>query len=223
MTRLVMLGPPGAGKGTQAQLLAGRYGVPAISTGELFRGALADDSELGRAAQAAMAAGRLVPDAVTNALVARRLDATDTAKGFLLDGFPRTLDQAAELDRMLSERRQTLDAVVLLRTAEDEVVRRLSGRRTCRSCGTIWHVEFRPTRQQDVCDSCGGALYQREDDVESTIRERLRVYEEHTAPLVEFYAGANLLLGIGAQGTVEDINAAVVDALDMRLRPVGAA
>ncbi len=223
MTRLVMLGPPGAGKGTQAQLLAARFGVPAISTGELFRGALADDSELGRAARAAMTAGRLVPDSVTNALVARRLDAADTAKGFLLDGFPRTLDQAAELDRMLSAREQSLDAVVLLRTAEGEVVRRLSGRRTCRSCATIWHVEYRPTRQEGICDSCGGALYQREDDVEATIRERLRVYEEHTAPLVDFYAEAKRLVEIDARGTVEEINRAVIDALDLQLRPVGAA
>lgn len=223
MTRLVMLGPPGAGKGTQAQFIAAGFGVPAVSTGELFRAVSSDDSELGRAARAAMTAGRLVPDDVTNGLVARRLDAPDAVSGFLLDGFPRTLEQAAALDAMLAERDQRLDAVVLLRVPEDEVVRRLSGRRVCRSCSTAWHVEFRPTREAGVCDVCGGELFQRSDDAEETIRERLRVYRTLTTPLIDFYTARDLLVAVDATGAVEEISEAIAKALERRLRPVGAA
>jgi adenylate kinase len=223
MTRLVMLGPPGAGKGTQAQLVAARLGVPAVSTGDLFRAAAADDSDLGRAARSAMAAGRLVPDLVTNALVTRRLKAEDAADGFLLDGFPRTLDQAAQLDRMLAARAERLNAVLLLRAGEDEIVRRLAGRRTCHSCAAVWHVDFRPTRHDGLCDACCGELYQRQDDTEATVRERLRVYDTQTAPLVDFYAAVDLLTEIDAVGTVEDINDAITDALNQALQPVDAA
>lgn len=217
MTRLVLLGPPGAGKGTQAQFLAAAFEVSAISTGELFRAVADDDSQLGRAARAAMAAGRLVPDDVTNGLVARRLDAADAAAGFLLDGFPRTLDQAAALNAMLAERGTQLDAVVLLSVPEDEVVRRLSGRRVCRSCSTAWHVEFRPTREPGVCDVCGGELYQRADDAEETIRERLRVYATHTAPLIDFYAAAGLLVEVEATGPVDVISTTIATGLEQRL------
>lgn len=223
MTRLVILGPPGAGKGTQAQLLARRLGVPAVSTGDLFRAAAADDSEPGRAARGAMTAGRLVPDSVTNALVARRLAAEDAAAGFLLDGYPRTLDQAAELDRMLAERAERLDAVLLLRASEQEVVRRLAGRRTCRSCAAVWHLELRPTKADGVCDACGAGLYQRQDDTEATIRERLRVYETQTMPLIDLYAATDLLVEIEAVGTVECIRDAIDDSLNQVLQPGDAA
>ena len=219
MTRLVMLGPPGAGKGTQAQRVARRFSVPAVSTGDLFRAAATDDSDLGRAARSAMAAGRLVPDAVTNALVARRLRAADVDAGFLLDGYPRTLAQAGELDRLLAGLGERLDAVLLLRVSDDEVVRRLSGRWVCRSCGTAWHVEFRPTRAAGTCDQCGGHLGQREDDTESTFRERLRVYQTQTLPLVEFYAATNRLVAVDAVGTVDEIGDAIADALDGALQP----
>lgn len=213
MTRLVMLGPPGAGKGTQAQRIAQHYGVPAISTGELFRAAVTDGSPLGRTVRSYMSAGRLVPDEVTNEMVRRRLAQDDASDGFILDGFPRTTDQACELDAMLDGLGHRLDVALSLRADDDEIVARLSGRRTCRTCAAAWHVEFLPTRVPDACDRCGGELYQRADDTDETIRARLRTYQAHTAPLIDFYAEDARLLTVDAVGTVDDVAKAVQHAL----------
>lgn len=213
MTRLVTLGPPGSGKGTQARLLADYLEVPAISTGDLFRAAAAAGSELGRAAGSYLASGRLVPDALTNAMVQRRLTASDAGRGFVLDGFPRTVAQAAELDAMLRSLGHRLDGAVALRVDDEEIFRRLSGRRTCRSCAASWHVTLRPTRHEGTCDRCGGELYQREDDGEATIRARLRTYQAHGAPLQRYYATRGWLVEVDATGTMSEVAASVVDAV----------
>lgn len=214
--RLVLLGPPGAGKGTQAQVLARRFQVPAISTGELFRAKVVQDTGLGRAVRAHLAAGQLVPDAVTNAMVAARLAESDVSAGFVLDGFPRTLEQAYQLDRMLWRAGVALDVALVLHVPDDAVIRRLAGRRTCRSCGTVWHIEFRPTRWPGRCDRCGHELYQREDDTVSAIHDRLSAYRVRTVPLLAFYAAGERLVDVAAAGVAEDVTAAILDALEPR-------
>ena len=219
--RLVLLGPPGAGKGTQAAALAAHLRVPAISTGDLFRAAVSGGSELGAAVRLHMAAGRLVSDQLTIAVVAERLARHDVVEGFLLDGFPRTLDQAIDLDAMLALAGTPLDGVLALLVNEDDVVRRLSGRRTCRGCGVTWHLALRPPLQRDRCDACGGALFQREDDIDAAIRVRLQLFAEQTTPLLDYYAGSGRLARIDASGTVEHVTATALDAVaEMRGTPV---
>lgn len=208
-----MVGPPGAGKGTQAEFIAAHLSVPKISTGDLFRANVGQGTPLGLEAKKYMDAGQLVPDEVTINMVAARLAEPDAADGFLLDGFPRNVPQAEVLDEMLSKLGVALDVVLELVVDNDEVVRRLSGRRTCHGCGKIWHVEYDPTDKAGVCDRCGGELFQRDDDKPETIQRRLEVYAEQTAPLVDFYGGQGKLVGIDATGPVEDITARAVDAL----------
>ena len=212
--RLVLLGPPGAGKGTQAQFVAAERRVPKISTGDIFRANVSRGTELGLAAKAYMDKGDLVPDSVTIEMVRDRLGEEDAAKGFLLDGFPRTVPQAQVLDEILGQHGQDpLDVVLELVVDDDEVVRRLSGRRTCRTCNRVWHVDFDPPAVEGVCDVDGGELYQRDDDREETIRHRLDVYAEQTAPLVAFYATRGLLVGLDATGPVDDVTQRALDAL----------
>jgi adenylate kinase len=185
--RLVLVGPPGAGKGTQAEFIAAHLAVPKISTGDILRANVADGTELGREAKKFMDAGRLVPDQVVIDMVRDRLAEPDAEDGFLLDGFPRTTPQAQELDKLLDYLGAGLDVVLELVVDEDEVIRRLSGRRTCRGCGKIWHLEFDPPSRPDVCDRCQGELFQRDDDKPETVAERLRVYARDTAPLSDYY------------------------------------
>ncbi len=211
--RIVLVGAPGAGKGTQAKGLAKHYGIPQISTGDIFRTNLTGRTELGLQAKRYMDAGELVPDEVTVQVVRARLAQADTADGFLLDGFPRTLPQAEALTPILDELGTPLDAVLELHVDDDEVVHRLSGRRTCSNCGHVWHVEFEPPRVAGVCDACGGELIQRDDDLPATVRRRLEVYAEQTAPLVGFYRSAGLLRSITASGPVEEITKRAIDAL----------
>ena len=212
--RLVLVGPPGAGKGTQAEHISVNRGVPHISTGDIFRANVSQGTELGVLAKSYMDKGDLVPDDVTIAMVRERLGHDDAANGFLLDGFPRTVPQAEQLDDVLREvQNSKLDVVLELVVDDDEVVRRLSGRRTCRNCGRIWHVDFDPTAVEGVCDVCGGELYQREDDKPDTVRHRLDVYNTQTAPLVAFYAARGLLVGIDAMGPVDDVTERALDAL----------
>jgi adenylate kinase len=211
--RLVLVGPPGAGKGTQAGFISGRFSVPQISTGDIFRANVSGGTELGLLAKKYMDAGDLVPDQVTNAMVRDRLGEPDAAVGFLLDGFPRNVAQAYELDGILGELGTRLDVVLELIIDNDEVVRRLSGRRNCRQCRHVWHVEFDPTKADGVCDLCGGELYQREDDKPETVRHRLEVYAAQTAPLVEFYGQRGQLVGIDATGPVEDVTDRAIAAL----------
>ncbi|SCL40789.1 Adenylate kinase [Micromonospora pallida] len=211
--RLVLVGPPGAGKGTQAEFIAAHLSVPKISTGDIFRANVSQGTPLGVQAKSFMDAGKLVPDEVTINMVRDRLAEPDAAEGFLLDGFPRTTPQAAALDKLLADLGTALDVVLELVVDDDEVIRRLSGRRTCRGCGKIWHVEFDATTRDGICDRCGAELFQRDDDKPETIAARLREYAEKTAPLVDYYGAQGKLVGIDATGPVEDVTVRAIDAL----------
>jgi adenylate kinase len=211
--RLVLVGPPGAGKGTQAQFIAAQFAIPKISTGDIFRANVSQNTELGVAAKKYMDLGDLVPDEVTNAMVADRLVDDDADDGFLLDGFPRNVPQAETLDDMLAKLVTALDVVLELVVDDEEVIRRLSGRRTCRSCGHIWHIDFDPPTREGICDHCDGHLFQRDDDKPDTVRHRLEVYAEQTAPLVAFYAEKGILVGIDATGPVDDVTERAIAAL----------
>ncbi len=211
--RLVLVGPPGAGKGTQAEFIAAHLAVPKISTGDIFRANVAQGTPLGTEAKRYMDAGHLVPDEVTINMVGGRLAEPDATDGFLLDGFPRTVPQAVALDKLLADYGSGVDLVLELVVDDDEVIRRLSGRRTCRGCGKIWHVEFDAPSREGLCDRCGGELFQRDDDKAETVAERLRVYARDTAPLVDYYGAQSKLVGIDATGPVEDITVRAIDAL----------
>jgi adenylate kinase len=211
--RAILIGPPGAGKGTQAEFIAAHFGIPKISTGDIFRSNVSGGTDLGKLAKKYMDAGDLVPDEVTNAMVRDRLGEPDASKGFLLDGFPRTVQQAYELDGILSDLGTQLDAVLELDVDDDEVVRRLSGRRTCKKCGHIWHVEFDAPLEGGICDICGGELYHRDDDYPETVRHRLDVYTSQTEPLVAFYLTRDQLTRVNALGDVEDVTERSIAAL----------
>ena len=211
--RLVLVGPPGAGKGTQAEFVAAHLSVPKISTGDIFRANVSQGTPLGVEAKRYMDAGKLVPDEVTINMVRDRLAEPDASEGFLLDGFPRTTPQAAALDKLLADLGTALDLVLELVVDDDEVIRRLSGRRTCRGCGKIWHVEFDSPSREGVCDRCGAELFQRDDDKPETIAARLREYAEKTAPLVDYSGALGKLVGIDATGPVEDVTVRAIDAL----------
>ena len=207
--RVIFLGPPGAGKGTQARELSREWGVPQIATGEMLREAVAAGTPLGREAKRVMDSGGLVPDDVMTGLIAERLRQPDAARGFILDGFPRTIAQAEALDRLLKDLGHSLDAVLYFQVSEPELLRRLTGRRLCRRCQTAYHLVSAPPRRPGVCDRCGGELYQRLDDSEETVRRRLEVYSRQTAPLLDYYGGRGLLSTIDGEGSVEAIAAAI--------------
>jgi adenylate kinase len=204
--RLVLVGPPGAGKGTQAQFLAAHYSIPHISTGDIFRANLKAGTELGNQAKSFMDRGELVPDSVTNEMVKDRLTHDDVANGFLLDGFPRNVAQAEVLRAVLADKKTPLHAVLEFALADDEIIARLSSRRTCRDCGA-------PSVGVDKCPTCGGEVYQREDDKAEVIQRRLEVYAEQTAPIISFYRNEGLLISISASGSVEEITASATSAL----------
>jgi adenylate kinase len=216
--RLVLVGPPGAGKGTQAEFIAEHFDIPKISTGDIFRANVSGGTDLGKLAKKYMDAGDLVPDEVTNAMVRDRLGQPDAKEGFLLDGFPRNVAQAGELDKMLDEIGCPLSVVLDLDVEFDEVVKRLSGRRTCKSCGHVWHIEFDPPSVEGVCDKDGGKLYQRDDDKPETVRHRLEVYRQQTEPLIGFYRETGKLVAIDALGAVEDITERAIAALSSYIR-----
>ncbi|MDP9394025.1 MAG: adenylate kinase [Actinomycetota bacterium] len=211
--RLVLVGPPGAGKGTQAQFIASHFAIPKISTGDIFRANVSQGTPLGIEARKYMDAGDLVPDEVTIGMVRDRLAEDDARDGFLLDGFPRNVRQAEVLHEMLPELGGGLDVVLELVVDDEEVVRRLSGRRTCRTCGHVWHLDFDPPAREGLCDHCGGELFQRDDDKAETIRHRLEVYAQQTSPLVDYYGDRSILVGIDATGPVEDITERAISAL----------
>jgi adenylate kinase len=211
--RLVLVGPPGAGKGTQAEFVAAHFDIPKISTGDIFRSNVSGGTELGQLAKSYMDAGDLVPDDVTNAMVKDRLGWPDATNGFLLDGFPRNVQQAGKLDEILTELGTALGVVLDLEVDFDEVVKRLSGRRTCKQCGHVWHVEYDPPTHEGVCDKCGGALFLRDDDKPDTVRHRLEVYSKQTEPLIAFYRSRGQLVTIDAQGAVEDVTERAIAVL----------
>jgi len=204
--RCVLVGPPGAGKGTQAQFLAAHYSIPHISTGDIFRANLKAGTELGNQAKGFMDRGELVPDSVTNEMVKDRLTHADVANGFLLDGFPRNVAQAEVLRAILADKKTPLQAVLEFSLADEEIIARLSSRRTCRDCGA-------PSVGVDKCPTCGGEVYQREDDKAEVIARRLEVYAEQTAPIISFYRNEGLLISVTAVGSVEDITAHAISAL----------
>ncbi len=204
--RLVLVGPPGAGKGTQAQFLAAHYSIPHISTGDIFRANLKAGTELGNQAREFMDRGELVPDSITNNMVASRLEEPDALNGFLLDGWPRNVAQAEVLRAMMIEKKTPLNAVLEFSLADEEIISRLSSRRTCRDCGA-------PSVGVDKCPTCGGEVYQREDDKAEVIARRLEVYAEQTAPIISFYRNEGLLISVSASGSVEDITASAISAL----------
>jgi adenylate kinase len=210
---LILLGPPGAGKGTQAKLLSAEIGIPHISTGDMFRDHAARGTELGQKVKAIMAGGGLVTDDVTNAMVSDRLSRPDVAKGFILDGYPRTTPQAEYLANLLATKRQSVSKVISYEVPEELVVERISGRRSCPKCGTVYHVSSSPPNHDGYCDRDDAGLIQRDDDKPEKVRERLRVYSRDTAPLKAFYAQRGLLAEVDGVGTPEGILAVTRKAL----------
>lgn len=211
--RVVLLGPPGVGKGTQASRLALRFRVPHISTGEMLRDAIRWRTAAGVAAELEVAAGRLVPDELVGRIVGERIAREDCRGGFFLDGYPRNLGQAAMLEQLLAGTGMVIDRAVELTAGEDLLVRRLCGRRTCRACGTVFHVELNRPRREGRCDACGEALVQRTDDQEGVIRERLRVYREATAPLAAYFRDRGLLQTVSAEDSVDGVTEVIAELL----------
>ncbi|HKN14782.1 MAG TPA: adenylate kinase [Candidatus Binatus sp.] len=212
--RLVLLGPPGAGKGTQARALAALWGIPQVASGDLLRAVVREDSELGREAASYMDRGQLVPDELVLKLVAARLRKEDARPGFILDGFPRNVSQAEALAAGLDRLNLKLDKVVAVIVPDEEIVKRISGRRTCRNCDAMYHVVFEPPKRAGVCDKCGGELYQREDDAEETVRERLKVYAETTRPLLDHYGRLGLLAQVDGVGRTDEVEKRILSAVN---------
>jgi adenylate kinase len=203
--RVAFLGPPGAGKGTQARDLAQEWRVPHLATGDMLREAVAAGSPLGREAKGYMDQGALVPDDVIIRMMGERLGKADAGRGFILDGFPRTIAQAEALAKLLKDLGQTLDTVIYFDVSEPELLRRLTGRRVCRACGHPYHMTSNPPKRAGVCDECGGELYQRDDDAETTVRKRLDVYQRQTAPLLDYYRQRSLLATVSGEGPLATI------------------
>ena len=212
---LIMAGPPGAGKGTQAAMLAERLGIPHVASGDLFREALKAETELGLTAKSYMDRGELVPDEVTIAMIRERLLKPDYDEGIILDGFPRTIEQAKALKELLVEQEKTIDAALFIDASEDELVRRLSSRWTCRNCQAIYNLISNPPREKGKCDICGGELYQRADDLPETVRNRIRVYWDQTSPLIDYYRDAGLLITIESEGGIDRVQAKILEALQI--------
>ena len=210
---LVLLGPPGAGKGTQASRIVDEYGVPHISTGDILRSAVKNQTQMGLEAKKYMDAGELVPDSVVIGIVKDRLQEPDTAKGFLMDGFPRTIPQAEALDKALETLDRAISKTVVLLVDEDLLIKRLTGRRICRSCQTPFHVYFNTAKVEGVCDKCGGELYQRDDDTEATVRNRLEVYRAQTEPLIGYYDAQGVVVRIDGAQEPEKTFGDIVSAL----------
>ena len=212
--RVVLLGPPGAGKGTQAKLLREKFEACQVSTGDILRKAVADQSPLGKEASAYIRRGDLVPDGVIVKLVAERLKEKDCAQGFILDGFPRTIPQAQSLEEILQKMGLGLQSVLLVQVPHRIIVERLAGRRTCKDCGALYHLKFNASASESVCDRCGGELLQRDDDREETISARLKVYDKQTAPLADYYRQRGILREIDGVGSVDDIRNRLIKALE---------
>jgi adenylate kinase len=202
---IILLGPPGAGKGTQAGKIIEKYKIPQISTGDILRAAVREGTELGKEAQKYMNDGKLVPDSVVIGIIRERLKEDDCKNGYLLDGFPRTIAQAEELDNILDEMDSALDCVVSIEVPDEDIIQRITGRRMCKECGAVYHVKYSPSSQEGICDKCGGKLYQRDDDKEETVRERLDVYKKQTEPLKEYYNKKGILKEVIGTGDINSI------------------
>ncbi|MDO4383479.1 MAG: adenylate kinase [Eubacteriales bacterium] len=213
MLRAVLLGPPGAGKGTQAVRLVEKYDIPHISTGDIFRKNIKEGTELGKKAQEYMNAGALVPDELVVDLVKDRLQQDDCKNGFLLDGFPRTIFQAEKLDEFLSETGQKMDIVINLKVEKEALIKRLTGRRVCKNCGASYHIVNVPPKKEGICDACGGELIQRKDDNLETVENRINVYEEQTAPLIGYYKEAGSLVDFNGEASLDEVFDAIVQAI----------
>jgi len=211
---ILLLGPPGSGKGTQAKVLVERLGIPQLSTGDMLRAAVKDQTTLGVKAQSFMKKGELVPDNLVIGLIEERVVQKDCQKGFILDGFPRNVAQADMLETVLSKTQKKIGRVIALQVPEAELVKRLTGRRTCRQCGTGYHVDFQPPRAEGVCDRCNGELFQRNDDVAEVIVDRLRVYNDSTAPLLKYYQDKGALRAIDGTGSMTQITATIIGYLE---------
>ncbi len=212
---LLLFGPPGAGKGTQSQILVDKLGLVHLSTGDLFRAAIKGGTELGLKAQSYMDKGELVPDSVVVGMVKEKLEELERDTGFILDGFPRTVAQAQALEQMLGSLSLKLDACVFLEVPREDLVRRLSGRRVCKNCGAVYHVDSKPTSKEGVCDICEGQVVQRPDDEEAVIVTRLQTYEENTQPLKEYYDSQELLVGVDGVGSTEEVFSRIQSQLEM--------
>ncbi len=214
--RLVLLGAPGAGKGTQAKKLIERFSIPQISTGDILRKAVQDGTSLGKEAKSYMDRGELVPDSVVIGIIRERLKEDDCKKGYILDGFPRNVAQAQALDEMLNSLKSPLDYAISIDVSFDELMKRLTGRRTCKGCGQMYNIYFTPPKKDGVCDKCGGELYQRDDDKEETIRKRLEVYEAQTAPVADYYRKKGILRSVPGTGDIEEIFDKILKILNER-------
>jgi len=210
---IILIGPPGAGKGTQAKRMIDRLGVPQISTGDMFRAAVKDGTPMGKKAKEYMDKGALVPDEVVIGVVNERFGKPDCKKGFILDGFPRTQEQAKALDGLLKKLGTKLDHVVVIEVPDDFLVDRLTGRRTCRGCNYMHHIKYDPPKKPGVCDKCGGELYQRDDDKEETIRQRLKTYHDQTSPLIKYYSSQGVVRKIDGTGSMEQVQNAIKTAI----------
>ena len=211
--RLVLLGPPGAGKGTQARMLESKLMMPQVASGDLLRTAVHNQTALGVKAKTFMDKGELVPDELVLGMIGERLNQADAQRGFILDGFPRTVAQAEVLRGILTRRNERLDKVVAITVADEEIIKRISGRRTCRSCGAMYHVTYEPPQYDNLCDKCGGGLYQRDDDSEHTVRARLQVYATATRPLLDYYEHSGILARIDGTGGPQEIEHRILAAL----------
>lgn len=216
MFNLILLGPPGAGKGSQGKSLSETYKIPQVSTGDILRAAVRDKTELGIKAKSYMDKGELVPDTLVVEIVAERLRKNDCHNGFILDGFPRNILQAKAVEKILAGLGKNINYIINIEVPRKEIIKRLSGRRVCRNCGEGYHIIFNPSFDDKRCDKCKGELYQRDDDKEDTIEARLKVYEEQTAPLVDFYGKKGALISIDGVGGFKDITEKIVNAIGSR-------
>lgn len=214
--KLVFLGAPGAGKGTQAKKIVEKFGIPQISTGDLLRAAVAAGTSLGKEAKSYMDKGELVPDSVVLGMVEERLKQDDCKKGYILDGFPRNKAQAEALDKMLASLKMQLDAAVNVEVPFDDLMKRLTGRRTCKSCGQMYNIYYNSSKKEGVCDKCGGQLFQRDDDKEETIKKRLDVYNEQTAPLFDYYKSKGILKSVPGTGSIDEIYSKICSELGLK-------